>query len=402
MDLLATIMDKNLSSAFQPTVRQTDAHRTELETRIARDGVRYTKEGFLQYYGRQCGERLWQEADVLQAQPQSVAQSSGIMQRTLPPRVAHESLDSQAEKQIVLSDSSALFDAEAAFAYKPERRGPIGRATANEVLKCLVRTSRVVNEVDLTDNDMLDWRGYLANHPRKLEIIGPGVVRFLWVRFPNIVDPNIGLRCDFVVARADGSAVRLHPHPNKEDPPVYGVLARWRADAPAPGWLDAVSESGAIEVNGGAAQPAGRPPVVLLKHCHLAGIPQIDYLSKKNARNWLDGVSVQRYYQRDQAEFQWWRFIASLTSHQIPFCREHGIIDFGVGGDTDKHFIFYFADGARIHVWPSHKLHWEIMDNPLDNSGNTAGGNADIIDGVTPGTWCGAGWVDMESPPEVN
>ena len=83
--------------------------------------------------------------------------------------------------------------------------------------------------------------------------------------------------------------------------------------------LRVASEGGAIEVNGGAAQPAGRAPVVLLQHCHLAGIPQIDYLSKKHARNWLDAVSVQRYYQRDQAEFQWWRFIASLTSHQFRF-----------------------------------------------------------------------------------
>ena len=75
--------------------------------------------------------------------------------------------------------------------------------------------------------------------------------------FAGIADPNGGSRCDFIVVRSDGTAVRLHPHAIKEDPLVWGVLQRWLTDAPAPGWVDAVSQGGGLEVNGGAAQPAG-------------------------------------------------------------------------------------------------------------------------------------------------
>ena len=75
--------------------------------------------------------------------------------------------------------------------------------------------------------------------------------------------------------------------------------------------------------------------------------------------------------------------------------------------NRDKSAMKVGTDGVLLGAWSSlHKSPKTILD-----VGSGTGlialmlaqrSNADIIDGVTPGTWCGAGWVDMESPPEVN
>ena len=90
------------------------------------------------------------------------------------------------------------------------------------------------------------WRNYLACHPHSREVIGAGVVSFE-ARFINALEPNrVALklpgtygqnRFDFVVRRADGTAVRLHPSEKHDAKPVIGKLADWRmgARAPTPG-----------------------------------------------------------------------------------------------------------------------------------------------------------------------
>ena len=84
-----------------------------------------------------------------------------------------------------------IFDYAAALNYtSPIRRGPVGRASANEVLKHYRRIS-TVDIVSLTDQTVLELKAWLHNHRKRREIIGPGIIRFLWVRF-DIHDPSAG------------------------------------------------------------------------------------------------------------------------------------------------------------------------------------------------------------------
>ena len=65
--------------------------------------------------------------------------------------------------------------------------------------------------IDMTEEANFDWKAYLACREDFEDVVGPGVVGFQCIRFPWI-DPNTNdKRVDFVVLRADGTAVRLHP-----------------------------------------------------------------------------------------------------------------------------------------------------------------------------------------------
>ena len=240
------------------------------------------------------------------------------------------------------------FDIVAASNYMPdEKRGPIGKPTANEVLKCLRRTSNVDCE-NLTDGKMLDWKGWLKNLPKKEIIIGDGIKQFLWVRLA-LHDPNVGTnRCDFVALRTDGSAVRLHPHATYMPQPVYGNLADWLPKASAPGYREfrendmssdaypatpSEPQSDATNSAGETAMPntAAHVPqtqIILLERRHLASIPQTDWMSKIDVCTILANANADwEVLDPCQGDFQWWRFVAAL-------CEDHKNILFETGGIT--------------------------------------------------------------------
>ena len=94
-----------------------------------------------------------------------------------------------------------------------------------------------------------------------------------------------GLRCDFVVERCDGSAVRLHPQTRHDDCLIFGKAVHWDPMAPPPGWLEWPHPA---SNRGGAHQPAEARPVVLLAEQHLEMYGKVDVISKKQARDFLD------------------------------------------------------------------------------------------------------------------
>jgi hypothetical protein len=79
---------------------------------------------------------------------------------------------------------------------------------------------------DLT-HSALPWRTYLACHRDGEDVVGPGVVAFLF-RFLNEWDSNTREnRADFVVRRVDGTDVRLHPGSSRESQLIKGQLQDW-------------------------------------------------------------------------------------------------------------------------------------------------------------------------------
>ena len=64
---------------------------------------------------------------------------------------------------------------------------------------------------DLTDSCEFRWRAWVSQRLDAETIVGPGIVRFAFV-WVAAVDANLHeKRGDFVISRADGVDIRLHP-----------------------------------------------------------------------------------------------------------------------------------------------------------------------------------------------
>jgi hypothetical protein len=151
-------------------------------------------------------------------------------------------------------------------------KAPPGKARANEALKeCRDKLQNIPGRcIDVTAETCLHWSAYLANHPEANKIFRSPITGFFAETFPER-DPSgrhVGLRVDYVCMRADGSAVRLHPHKDKEAKVVEGSLEEWRLGlAPVyPADRDAVL----------AARSSVRPPLLQVPTAQLplAGQPQ--------------------------------------------------------------------------------------------------------------------------------
>ena len=167
---------------------------------------------------------------------------------------------------------------------------------------------RASEAMDLTNDEHFDWKAYLAGREDFEDIIGTGVVAFHFQRFPW-KDPNTGEgRTDFVVSRADGTAVRLHPqqkknkHGNREAVPVYGTLDEWLAASSEPCKAVTQSESSYATVD----------------------ISQWDMWVSAEAKAFLEKVSAkwqpgQRFWRSvDAKEFPWPLYLAQ--NHFQLFC----------------------------------------------------------------------------------
>ena len=111
----------------------------------------------------------------------------------------------------------------------------VGRGQAHAQLKALrAQCSGELNDdnillvevehLDLTDSHRDFWREYLMHRQSRAQrVIGVGVVSFGLRFFLDEYDANTKqARCDFVVERADGSFVRLHPETRKESIELEG------------------------------------------------------------------------------------------------------------------------------------------------------------------------------------
>ena len=158
---------------------------------------------------------------------------------------------------------------------------------------------------DLT-HSAFDWLTYVCRHQDADTIVGVGVVRFE-LRFLLTQEPNgqklLGAlgpwafrRCDFIVHRADGTHVRMHPDRGKEAKVVTGSLNDWNTAA--------------------RASTPGDTRVVQPKAGHFSRHAPTDIIGQASARVVIDEI-LRRVRPRrgemidltDGQEFDWERFL---------------------------------------------------------------------------------------------
>ena len=120
-----------------------------------------------------------------------------------------------------------------------DRTAPMNHTRANVWLKKFRENTDNDKEVlDLTDRPEFDWRGYIAHHKHAADIVGPGITGFAFLTLVDTRDPSVKSvrpRNDFMALRADGSAVRLHPHKGNNPAaatPIHGFTADWVKSSP--------------------------------------------------------------------------------------------------------------------------------------------------------------------------
>ena len=121
---------------------------------------------------------------------------------------------------------------EDAIQHLRECKAPPGKKTANACLKqCRRALAEVAGAVvDVDEVAPFHWRAYLARHPQHRQIFSEPVLERFWAEVFPETDPstNDQLRVDFVCQRLGGSAVRLHPHKDREATITIGCLRDWR------------------------------------------------------------------------------------------------------------------------------------------------------------------------------
>ena len=143
------------------------------ERRLARDGIAYTLEEFLDQYGQE-GYEFWAYATPVLLTAADVDNLQAAEERIKPPRSLHR----------------------------------LARNTLNDMI-----TAGVNSDIDRNLEQWFPWRTYIACHEKAYEIIGTGVTHAIAEYIPETRDSNRGYqqRLDFVIYRADGTRCRLHP-----------------------------------------------------------------------------------------------------------------------------------------------------------------------------------------------
>ena len=133
---------------------------------------------------------------------------------------------------------------------------------------------------DLTDSPEFHWRAWVSQRPDAETIVGPGIVRFAFAWVAAVDDNLREKRGDFVISRADGVDIRLHPTGKKsratgmkEAHPVWGSLDQWLPEHTAQFRHEALAAS-----QGQAPRP---PPAY-------RGISQADAVGGREARQFLE------------------------------------------------------------------------------------------------------------------
>ena len=121
----------------------------------------------------------------------------------------------------------------------PQWRERMSQKVAHDFLKHMRDTTDPDTDcIDLTDQPLaqrFDWRRYIGGRPDAETMIHTGITKFEF-RHMHFKDSNTKeRRGDFVVQRADGSAVRLHPSNKgicpqtglREAIPIFGTMEDW-------------------------------------------------------------------------------------------------------------------------------------------------------------------------------
>ena len=268
-----------------------------MSLRVARDGEAYSYQQFVDYYGHERGDSMWQSCHVAEVPEASAseAQDCGASQPADPP-------DAFIRSETEASDALQLAISETPFVltYSHLRNLP-GHAGCGGQQACMKQRElrqfcleQNLRYVDLTDGSW-DWKQLLKNQPAAIteELMGPGVKGFSFrlldgVRDQNYVKPNDkGDKHVFQIDRVDGSCYHLHFHKNGSmDTPLRGS-----------------SQGNHVDMTplGGASQPAAQPRYTLGKNeAHL------------KLKNLIDETG-NAVVVTDEKDFQWNRFLQTQT-----------------------------------------------------------------------------------------
>ena len=97
--------------------------------------------------------------------------------------------------------------------YRQDR--PVSFPEAHRFLTTMRDRHRDTQDVmvyhDLTDCREFHWRAWVSHRPDAETVVGPGIIRFAFVWVAAVDDNLHEKRGDFLISRADGVDIRLHP-----------------------------------------------------------------------------------------------------------------------------------------------------------------------------------------------
>ena len=175
------------------------------ERRLAWDGIAYTLEEFLEAYGHE-GYEFWAYATV--ATEHGAPQAAAVPQAA-PQAAAAPQAPPQAAPPVLLTAADVDNLRAAEERIKPPRSlHTLARDTLNDMI-----TAGVNGDIDRNLEQWFPWRNYIACHVKAYEIIGTGVTHAMAEYIPQTRDSNRGYqeRLDFVIYRTDATRCRLHP-----------------------------------------------------------------------------------------------------------------------------------------------------------------------------------------------
>ena len=97
--------------------------------------------------------------------------------------------------------------------YRQDR--PVSFPEAHRFLTTMRNRHRDTQDVivyhDRTDCREFHWRAWVSHRPDAETVVGPGIIRFAFVWVAAVDDNLHEKRGDFLISRADGVDIRLHP-----------------------------------------------------------------------------------------------------------------------------------------------------------------------------------------------
>jgi len=233
---------------------------------------------------------------------------------------------------------------------------PLGRAVANVMIKQFRRSGFVTQDLSRGEpDDSFKWKRYIRSMSAAMQedVVGAGITWFgleVLDGIPDINTPDRD-RVDFVVRRADGTSVRLHPHESRDaqvryvEPPGANPLYRGRLARLIRNY------------HGGLAVGSLSPDV----RCTVAGLHKLtDLIGRQEARKFLASLGSDTIVDlTDGILFGWPRWLASFPLAEQVMVIGGGLTKFTARPGTGSRrpaFVVSRADGTNVGLWPGTKL----------------------------------------------
>ena len=235
--------------------------------------------------------------------------------------------------------------------------------------------------LDMTHDARFDWQCYVASRPDVNEVVGEGITKFEF-RYLQVSDSNTHQRrSDFIVYRADGTCVRLHPsssgRPNhvtntREAIPVYGRLEDWVPQAFAAsqslqGMDDPWGQHEHVQMATKARLPPGHPGYQQVSIADLYGRREARQFLTSKQEEWTATSCPGPFWRVVPAtEWNWPVYLANCSVAASINQEIGGVVRFGIARTTDTHdrpavptFWGETAQGTRFQLIPNpHAPDW--------------------------------------------